>query len=445
MLPFHERHGKARWMNLQITNLLPRHLVAVALRVACVRAADDRVGGGLSEDALSREALTARITEGIRVLNKTYWSPTLNIWLDRPGDDLRAHYERRLNPPWWPSANAVEMLIDFMNATGSSEYDATIEALYDLQKDLGTRTERVVAELKRRGQWSEADESAWQRRQERKRVPKKGTAATEYYSDFQNEYLDDSGWWGITWLKMYERTKQRKYLTTAQTIHAHMAKNWNPEKGGGVMWSEDADKQRPNAITNTLFLVLSARLYQDTQENAFLEWAERTIAWLDEKNLYDGTAVVDAPGHMGDYWSYNQGTYIGGLTAMFEATGESRYLQHAVDATETVLRRSGLVTADGVLIEKLGIKGDASLFKGVLARYLAHLRDVLESRDLGPAMVTEIDRVLRASAASLLRHKGVDGLYTADWLETVDGTTGFNTQTSALAGLVAVLRSQRTR
>ena len=108
-------------------------------------------GAADAESVLSREAVTARVREGIGLLNKTYWSPTLNIWLDRPGDDLRAHYERRLNPPWWPSANAVEMLIDFMNATGSSEYDGRIEALYDLLKDRRTRMARVVAELKRRG------------------------------------------------------------------------------------------------------------------------------------------------------------------------------------------------------------------------------------------------------------------------------------------------------
>src|SRR4029079_554677 len=100
--------------------------------------------------------------------------------------------------------------------------------------------------------------------------------------------------------------------------------------------------------------------------------------------LYDGVAVVDAPGHMSDYWSYNQGTYIGGLTAMFEATGKVDYLERAIAVAESVIDRSGLVTPEGVLIEKLGTTGDASLFKGVLARYLAHLRDVLEARGLQP-------------------------------------------------------------
>lgn len=71
-----------------------------------------------------------------------------------------------------------------------------------------------------------------------------------YYTDFQNEYLDDSGWWAVAWLKFYERTHDAKYLATAKNIHAHMAKNWRPDKGGGVLWCEDEDKQQINDAPN---------------------------------------------------------------------------------------------------------------------------------------------------------------------------------------------------
>lgn len=202
--------------------------------------------GALSSEELSRDAVVERITTGIRLLNQQYWSPALNIWLDRPGDDLRAHYGGRRNPPWWPSAIAVEGLLDFIKVTGRSDYEATIATLYELQKDRPARAARVVAELKRRRQWSEADERDWQRRQTAVAAVQPASE-TAYYTDFQNEYLDDSGWWAITWLRMHDRTRDPKYLATAKTIHAHMAKNWRPEKGGGVIWCEDPDKQRPNA------------------------------------------------------------------------------------------------------------------------------------------------------------------------------------------------------
>ena len=407
------------------------HLV-LALLSFCFLAA---VAHGEAPDPLSREATISRMRAGVTKLNELYWSPTLHIWFDRPGDDLRAHYEGRLNPPWWPSANAVEMLVDFMRAAGTSEYDKSIGALYDLQKDSRTRRSLLVAELQRRHQWSEADDQAWQR--ELQKTANAPATATGYYSDFQNEYLDDSGWWGIAWLKMYDRTGAAKYLATAKTIHAHMAKNWMPAKGGGIMWCEDADKQRPNAITNSLFLILSSRLYQATGEQPYLHSAEKTLEWLHANALCDGIAVVDGIGHHGDYWSYNQGALIGGLTSLYEATGHAEYLDEAVKVAGTVLHRSGLMLPSGVLVEKLGTKGDATLFKGVLTRYLAQLRGVLQAGKQHPHMESEIDRCLRNSAESIMQHGiGADGLFGAEWHEGAkDHGTGFNAQISALTAL----------
>jgi predicted alpha-1,6-mannanase (GH76 family) len=97
---------------------------------------------------------------------------------------------------------------------------------------------------------------------------------------------------------------------------------------------------------------------------------------------------------------------------------------------------------DGVIVEKLGTSGDASLFKGIFARYLAQLRDALNAAKLHPETAREIDRHLHASVASLLQHSiGADGLFTAEWHEAAkDRAANFNTQTSALAALVTVLR-----
>ena len=308
--------------------------------------------------------------------------------------------------------------------------------LYELHKTRGGTRERVIAELKRRKQWSADDEEKTKRR-----TPEPDEK-TDYYTEFRNEYLDDSGWWGIAWLKMYDRTRDEKYLTTARAIHAHMAKNWRPDKNGGVMWGEEPDKLTPNAITNSLFLILSARLYQRTHEAAFLKWAEQEHAWFHEKALFDGKGVVDVPGHRGDYWTYNQGAFIGGLTALYQATGRAEFLDEAAQVADGVLNRSGVVRPDGVLVEKLGTNGwDPGLFKGILARYLAQLRDVLNEQKLHHDFAQQLDRCIRASAASLIQHSlGDDGQYAIEWHEGAkDQTRNFNTQTSALAALVAAL------
>jgi hypothetical protein len=279
-----------------------RRMLLCLVVIGCLLAVAGRSAAAAENVAsFSAQETAARFTDGVTLLDKLYWSPTLGIWLGRPGDDLRAYYEGRSNPPWWPSANAVEVLIDFMNATGTNAYDERIAKLYELQKDRPAQTARVVAELKRREKWSDSDDKKYQRGLRDAAQQKPDPEA--YYSDFQNEYLDDSGWWAVTWLKFYERTRDAKYLATAKHIHTHMAKNWRPEKGGGVLWCEDEDKQKANAITNTLYLILSARLYEQTKEQNYLDWAWKTLAWIREKALYDGRGVVDAPGHRGDHSS----------------------------------------------------------------------------------------------------------------------------------------------
>ncbi|MEO8351389.1 MAG: glycoside hydrolase family 76 protein [Chthoniobacteraceae bacterium] len=387
-------------------------------------------------------ATIARIRSGFATLNQLYWSPTLRIWLDREGDDVRGHFDGRRNPPWWSSANAVETMIDFMDATGTNDFDETIDQLYERHRDYRRTFAPMVEELKRRKQWSEADEANWQKRKIELAQPRPTPSENEHYVEFRNEYLDDSGWWGIAWLKMHVRTGESKYLETARAIHAHMARNWRPENGGGVMWAEDADKQTPNAITNCLFLVLSARLHQRTREQSYLDWAERSLAWIRAQRLFDGKGVVDAPKHEGDYWSYNQGTYLGGLTAMFQATSDQAYLTEAASAAEAMLERSGLVREDQVISEKLGTSGwDPGLFKGVFARYLGHLRDVLNAQKLRPKIATRIDDVLHRSAASMVEHSVAgNGEFTISWHSGAkDQTHNFNTQTAGLALLVSTL------
>lgn len=392
---------------------------------------------------LDRDALLQDAAKGIDVLNKLYWSPTLGIWLDRTGDDLRAHYEGRRNPPWWSSANAVEALIDYMDKSGTNEFDHAIAELYELHKTPHATAERLVAELKRRNQWNAEDEAKWQRRTSQA----SGASGEDdkSYTEFRNEYLDDSGWWGIAWLKMYDRTHEAKYLETAKAIHKHMAKNWKPEKEGGVVWCEDADKQRPNSITNSLFVILSARLYARTQQAEDLDWAQKGLAWMHEKKVYDGTGVVDAPGHHGDYWSYNQGAFIGGLLSLFEATGKVEYLDEASQTADGVLVRAGLVLPSGVFVEKLGTKGwDPGLFKGIMVRYLGQLRDLLKARGLHAETMERIDRCLQASAASIEDHTiGADGEFTVDWQDGgKDKAVNFNSQTSGIIALVAAAQEK---
>lgn len=385
---------------------------------------------------LSPDAVKRRIADGIELLNKIYRSPALGIWLDRPGDDMRAYYEGRMNPPWWSCANAVELLTDFMDAGGPEKYEAELEELYDRFVDNRDQAPAAVEELKRRGQWTEEDEARARRRGLRRR-----RATREGYRDFNNEYLDDSGWWGIAWLKLHVRTGKVKYLTTAKAVQSHMAAHRREDLGGGVVWNLEHERPVANAITNSLFLILSARLYKVTGEPDYLKAAEGARRWFQEQKLFDGSGVVDAPRHRGDYWTYNQGAHIGGLAALHEATDKAEYLDEAVTVAEAVLDRAGLFR-DGVLFEKLGVNGwDPGLFKGICARYLGQLRDLLTKRKIRPDLAKKLDDRLRASAAAMIQNSvGPDGQYGIHWEGGKDGQIwNFNTHLSGLIALTALL------
>jgi len=386
-----------------------------------------------AEEGILREDLAKRFREGMAKLDEIFWVSEIANWLDRPGKDLRGHFEGKINPPWWSCANGVEAMVDYMNLTGTDHYDERLEEIHAGNVLRGSRLPELAKSLRTAGTWSEQDEAKLQRRM-KSLDPEK-----VHGSEFRNEYLDDSAWWGIAWLKFHERTKDPRYLRTARAIHGHMADNWRME--GGVSWAEEADKRDPNAITNSLFVVLSARLYLVTKQQAFLDWAEKTLAWEKEVKLYDGTGIVDRPGHQGDYWTYNQGAYLGSLEALFGATGKKEYLDEAARIAGTIVGKSGVVREDGVLYEKLSTDGwDVGLFKGICARYFGILSRTLRKQKVHAEVAEQLDRVLRASVLAILKQPQEGGLYPLEWQEPPRAKIhNFNTQLSALIAIEAAM------
>jgi predicted alpha-1,6-mannanase (GH76 family) len=95
--------------------------------------------------------------------------------------------------------------------------------------------------------------------------------------NFEDAYMDDTGWWGVAWLQAYRITGQTQYLQMAETEAKYIHGYWDSTCGGGIWWN--TSKNYKNAITNELFLELTAGLHNalslgDPNRATYLDWAE---------------------------------------------------------------------------------------------------------------------------------------------------------------------------
>jgi predicted alpha-1,6-mannanase (GH76 family) len=232
---------------------------------------------------------------------------------------------------WWNAANALGALIDYMAITNSDSYLNVVSNTFGRNKG----------------------------------------------GKFLNKYYDDSGWWGLTWVKAYNLTKDKRYLSMAETIFDDMKGGWDDACGGGIWWNRD--RKYKNAISNELFLALAARLYQRTSIPAYFDWAQREWTWFDHSGMMnDRNQVNDGLNNAcmnngGTVWTYNQGVILGALADMYDITQDLAYLTTAEAIADAAIIT--LINVNDILTEPCepNCDADGCQFKGIFIRNLAYL------------------------------------------------------------------------
>ena len=235
---------------------------------------------------------------------------------------------------WWNSANALTAVVDNVRVTGMPSYQYAISTTY-------------------------ADQSS---------------------GNFITSAIDDSEWWGLAWLDAYTLTGDSRYLGTARAVDDYVAGYWDSTCNGGVWWS--TAKTYKNAITNELYLDLSARLHNYLPgDTTYLNRAQQEWTWFAASGMINGSHLVNDGLNSGcanngqETWTYNQGVVLAGLAELYDATGQSSLLtsaQQIADAATT----SAYLNPGGTLREPCEsgtCDPDGTSFKGIFARDLARL------------------------------------------------------------------------
>ncbi len=260
-------------------------------------------------------------------------------------------------------------------------------------------------------------------------------------------FYDDMGWYANAWMRAYDVTGNRAFLTEAQAIFTDFAKAWDTTCGGGVWWNDD--RSYKNAITNELFILTAARLARrapnGTGAGSYRDWALKASNWfvntsgmINAQNLVNDGLTSACRNNGQATWAYNQGVILSGMAEMYQLTGDRGYLATAERIAESAM--TNMVFSNGVLRDACDngtCGGDAILFKGPFVQGLARLYNA--DRNNKPQYFDFLKR--NADSIWNTSRNAENGLG-VKWIGPV-GTPGQSSQASGLLllGSVALLHA----
>lgn len=311
-----------------------------------------------------------------------FWNPTGHYFnYENDGALLDFHY--------WPNAHAMDVIIDAYLRTNDAKYSAYFDPWY------------AGIKVKNRN---------------------------SYYNDF----YDDMEWNALTMLRLYDITKDEKYLTTVKELWVDIETGWNDKAGGGVAWVKDQLYSK-NACSNGPAVIIAARLYNVTKDEKYKQWALDIYDW--EKNtLYNHSTGAIYDNINGDTGviaefslTYNQGTFIGAAVELYKITGDIVYLNDAQKASNFTMIK--LIDTSNNILRDEG-NGDNGLFKGIFMRYFLQL---ILADGVDPAFKNKYITFFNNNAEILWR-KGCykeNLLFGTSWNTPPIGNTQITSQASA--------------
>lgn len=225
---------------------------------------------------------------------------------------------------WWNSVNIITVLADFdvLNPILHTE----IMEIFDTTYTQAPLSKPIV--WKQRSTFLPGSITAWSDSQ---RPQARLGSSLNIPDAFFNDYYDDEGWWALAWLRVFDITREARYLNTAIGLFNDMVGYNAP--CGGIWWNKR--HQSNVAISNELFLAVAIQLATRSSNGSYyLGWALRQWEWFKNSGLIDGDFnIMDeinkttCEAQTQSIWTYTHGVIVGALVDI-----------------DTVIPHSGLAT-----------------------------------------------------------------------------------------------------
>jgi predicted alpha-1,6-mannanase (GH76 family) len=235
-----------------------------------------------------------------------------------------------------------------------------------------------------------------------------------HYSNWENDFNDDLGWWAQGSMRAYNLTKNERYLEQAKLLFERIWDYWTDDYGGGVLWKNTGEDQK-NVATNGPLTVTAVRLYQATGNEGYLEQAHKLWNFINEQ-LTDGAGRVYDNYENGTLrkwdFTYNFGNFVLASLALREVSegevGKEMLLERSVLSADWVIQN---LTSSGILLDE-GL-GDGGGFKGVFVRALSTLS---KTEGLSQEKQNEYAQFLQDNATQVWnQRRESDGLVGSNW------------------------------
>ena len=220
-------------------------------------------------------------------------------------------------------------------------------------------------------------------------------------------YNDDIMWLVIAYSRAYMLTGIEEFLDYAkENFHVAWDRAYDDALGGGLWWR--TDKQCKNACICGPGSIAACLLGKITGEEKYfagaasvMDWVFRTLFEPETGRVYD---CINIDGSVNRWAStYNQGTFIGACTLLWEHTGDEKYLKYAAKAAEFAKYHM----YHGGVMNNETTGGDLIGFKGILTRWLR----MFALKANRPEFIDW----LRINAAAAWSNRNKDGLIWTAW------------------------------